>query len=57
MLLHAKTDSVVKLERAIKFYDADIKILNFSFFCPRGRTLDSGVSRQRDTYVEKSTRH
>ena len=30
ILLHAKIDSMVELERAIKFYDANIKILNFA---------------------------
>ena len=30
ILLHAKIDSRVELERAIKFYDANIKILNFA---------------------------
>ena len=30
VLLHAKIDSMVELERAIKFYDANIKILNFA---------------------------
>ena len=30
ILLHAKIDNMVELERAIKFYDANIKILNFA---------------------------
>ena len=30
ILLHAKIDNMVELERAIKFYDANVKILNFS---------------------------
>ena len=30
ILLHAKIDSMVELDRAIKFYDANIKILNFA---------------------------
>ena len=30
ILVHAKIDSMVELERAIKFYDANIKILNFA---------------------------
>ena len=30
ILLHAKIDNMVELERAIKFYDANIKFLNFA---------------------------
>ena len=30
ILLHAKIDNMVELERAIKFYDANMKILSFA---------------------------
>ena len=38
ILLHAKIDSLSELETAIKFYDANIKILTFA---------DSGRGRDR----------